>query len=101
MSSKMKSPLVLGATLVGSFLLSGAALAEGSCGAKHDQKMADKSMAEGKCGVANLDTNKDGKVSKAEYTAAHKQDASGFAMYDADKDGFVTSDEFEKKAKGS
>ena len=100
MSSKMKSPLVLGATLVGSFLLSGAALAEGSCGAKHDQKMADKSMAEGKCGVANLDTNKDGKVSKDEYWTAHKEDKTGFASRDANKDGFLTADEFEMK-KGS
>lgn len=38
------------------------------------------------------DTNKDGKWSKAEWLAAGRREM-GFAMIDADKDGFVTQPE--------
>lgn len=75
---------------------------EAKCGA--DKKAgeakcgADKKMAEGKCGEGNcgakamsmMDTDKDGKVSRAECAAYH--DAM-FTKADTNGDGFVTSDE--------
>ena len=47
-------------------------------------------------GFAALDTDKDGKVSKKEFVAAHKDASKGesrFAQLDTDKDGFLTQAE--------
>ncbi|QYE34515.1 hypothetical protein KZX46_17375 [Polymorphobacter sp. PAMC 29334] len=41
---------------------------------------------------AGMDTDHDGKVSKAEWLAAGRQER-GFEMMDADHDGFLTMDE--------
>jgi uncharacterized low-complexity protein len=128
MSSKMKSPLALGAALVGGLVLTGSAFAmqplstgymvsasavaegscggdkkaEGSCGADKDKKMAgDKSKAEGKCGLERMDADKDGKVSKAEYTAAHKDGGGDFDGHDANKDGVLTADELKDHMGGA
>ena len=123
MSSKMKSPLALGAALVGGLVLTGSAfamqplstgymvsasaVAEGSCGAEQkaadkDQKMAgDKAKAEGSCGLAKMDSDKDGKVSKAEYTAAHKDGTGDFDKHDANKDGTLTADELKDHMGGA
>lgn len=122
MSSKMKSPLALGAALVGGLVLTGSAfamqplstgymvsasaVAEGSCGAEHkadkDQKMAgDKAKAEGSCGLAKMDSDKDGKVSKAEYAAAHKDGTGDFDKHDANKDGTLTADELKDHMGGA
>lgn len=122
MSSKMKSPLALGAALVGGLVLTGSAfamqplstgymvsasaVAEGSCGAEHkadkDKKMAgDKAKAEGSCGLAAMDSDKDGKVSKAEYAAAHKDGTGDFDKHDANKDGTLTADELKDHMGGA
>jgi len=108
--------LAVGAALVGGMAMSASAFAmtdlasgymvaashaagEASCGA--DKKAgeakcgADKKAAEGKCGEGNcgakamamMDTNKDGKVSRAECAAHH--DAM-FTKADTNKDGFMT-----------
>ena len=87
MSSKMQSPLVLGAALAGRLVLTGSAfamqplstgymasasaVAEGSCGAEHKagEHKAGEKMAEGKCGMEHMDADKDGKVTKAEFLA--------------------------------
>src|SRR3546814_16353613 len=91
--------LAIGATLAGGLMLSGSAFAstplaqgyllgaqeagtadkakEGSCGAdkaKEGSCGADKAK-EGKCGVAAMDSDKDGKVSRAEFDAAHADKA--------------------------
>ena len=50
--------------------------AEGSCGA--DKKAAEGKCGEGKCGMDKVDTDKDGKASRAEFDAAeHKAHAEG------------------------
>lgn len=61
---------------------------EGSCG-------ADKAKAEGKCGIDKIDTDKDGKVSRAEFDAAHPDKADTFAKMDSNSDGFVDKAEAE------
>ncbi|MGO4550187.1 EF-hand domain-containing protein [Lysobacter sp. 2RAF19] len=129
MSSKIKSPLALSAALAGGLVLTGSAfamqplssgymasdsaVAEGSCGAEHKaaeaKKTADTGMKaeggmkaeEGKCGVAKMDSDKDGKVSKAEFAAAHDNDDSKFASHDTNSDGFITADEMEAHMGGS
>jgi uncharacterized low-complexity protein len=99
--------LAIGATLASGLMLSGSAFAstplaqgyllgaqeaapvdkakEGSCG-------ADKAK-EGKCGVAAMDSDKDGKVSRAEFDAAHADKAAMFDEIDTNKDGFMDADE--------
>lgn len=57
---------------------------EGKCGAK---------ASEGMCGVTMADINKDGKVSKEEFTKHH--DAM-FEHMDANKDGFIDKSEMGK-----
>jgi uncharacterized low-complexity protein len=116
MSSKTSNStvLMLGATLAGGlvlggsafameplaqgYMLAGASVAEGSCGADHaktaDQKAtSDKMAGEGKCGLEVMDTDKDGRVSSNEYAAAHKGDTSKFAEHDSDKDGYLSAEE--------
>lgn len=106
MSRSLKKP-ALTAAITGSLLLSASAFAstplpqgymlgadtaaatdkakEGGCGGKH---------AEGRCGMEKMDSNKDSKVSKAEFAAAHKQMADDmFAKVDGNKDGFISADE--------
>lgn len=68
--------------------------AEANCGA--DKKAGEggcggSKTGEGKCGVAFMDTDKDGKVSAAEFAVHHDQ--AMFAMHDANKDGFLTAEE--------
>jgi len=99
--------LAIGATLASGLMLSGSAFAstplaqgyllgaqeaapvekakEGSCG-------ADKAK-EGRCGVAAMDSDKDGKVSRAEFDAAHADKAGKFDEIDTNKDGFMDADE--------
>ena len=107
--SHKKHMLALGAALAGGLVLSGSAFAmdplaqgymlsasggekakEGNCGA---HKGADGKHAEGACGVDRMDTDKDGRVSRAEFAAAHKGDASKFAAHDPDGDGFISAAE--------
>ncbi|MCC8363652.1 hypothetical protein LK996_11285 [Lysobacter sp. A6] len=126
MSSKMKSPLVLGAALAGGLVLTGSsfamhplasgymasasAVAEGSCGAEHKDKMAaeqktaagdEKMKSEGKCGMDHMDADKDGKITKAEYTAAHADGGGNFDGHDANKDGVLTADELKEHMGGA
>jgi uncharacterized low-complexity protein len=122
MSSKNKSPLVLGAALAGGLVLTGSAfamqplasgymvsasaVAEGSCGAEHkahDMKAMgdDKMKSEGKCGMEHMDADKDGKVTKAEYAAAHAEGGGDFDSHDANKDGVLTADELKAHMGGA
>lgn len=61
-------------------------------------KVAEGKCGEGKCGVAKADTDKDGKVSQAEFAAAHPDMADKFAGVDTNSDGFI--DDAEMKARG-
>ena len=68
---------------------------EGQCGGK----TADSAKAghEGGCGVAKMDTDKDGRVSRAEFAAAHAGKEDKFADHDSDGDGFITQAEIDAR----
>ena len=46
------------------------------------------------------DTDRDGRISRAEFMAAHDGDASKFAMHDANNDGFISTDEMKHHKMG-
>ena len=58
---------------------------EGKCG--------EGKCGEGKCGMAKMDTDQDGRLSQAEFAAAHDGDTSRFAAHDPDGDGFISAEE--------
>ncbi|MGV8922038.1 MAG: hypothetical protein ACOH1L_01640, partial [Thermomonas sp.] len=66
---------------------------EGKCGGKHAD--AAKTDPEGSCGMAKMDTDKDGRLSRAEFNAAHKGSEEKFAAHDTDGDGFITQAEMD------
>ena len=72
--------------------------AEGSCGA--DKKAAEGKCGEGKCGMDKVDTDKDGKVSLAEFNTAHPGKEAKFAGIDTNKDGFIDAAEHKAHAEG-
>ncbi|QOD91936.1 EF-hand domain-containing protein [Lysobacter sp. CW239] len=82
--------------------------AEASCGAKHaaegrcgsanagaGKAAHEGKCGEGKCGMAMMDTDQDGKLSPAEFAAAHGGDSSQFAAHDGNGDGFIDADEMD------
>lgn len=95
---KKPTAVAIGATLVGGLMLSGSAfastqLAQGYLlGAQDAAKPADWS-AEGRCGSISMDSNNDGKVSRAEFTAAHAGTSADFDKLDANRDGYLDADE--------
>lgn len=116
-SSKKHVAVAIGTALAGGLLLSGSSFAitpltqgyllsahdaaapgekakEGSCGG--DKAKAEGKCGEGKCGMDKVDTDKDGKVSRAEFDAAHPGKGEKFAAMDTNSDGFV--DKAEKDA---
>ena len=113
MSCNNKKPVVIaiGAALAGGLVLSGSAfamqpLAQGymlaaSAGDKAAEgKCGEGKCGEGKCGVEKMDTDKDGRVSRAEFAAAHDNDASRFAAHDPDNDGFISAAEMKAHKEG-
>jgi len=58
-----------------------------------DKKAGEGKYGEGRCGTAMADTNKDGKITKEEWSKYH--DAM-FEKMDANKDGVVDKDEMDK-----
>ena len=119
MSHKSNKPTLVTATLAGGLLLAGSAFAatplaqgymlgaqdaaaattadksqEASCGAKTaEAKCGEGKCGEGKCGMDKMDTDKDGRISQAEFGAAHDGDTSKFAAHDPNSDGFVDAAE--------
>lgn len=112
-SNKSNKPVfAAGAALAGSLILAGSAFAatplaqgymlgaqdaasaakttEAACGAIHG---AGAKHAEGQCGMAHMDTDKDGTLSQAEFAAAHDGDSSRFAAHDGNADGVIDADE--------
>lgn len=113
-SNQKHVSLAFSAAIVGGLTLSGSAFAmqslpqgyllstsaaadekatEGKCG-------ADKKAGEGKCGIEKIDTDKDGKVSRAEFTTAHADKAATFDAIDTNKDGFIDAAEHKAHAEG-
>jgi uncharacterized low-complexity protein len=72
--------------------------AEASCGA--DKKTAEGKCGEGKCGMDKMDSDKDGRISSAEFAAVHDGDASKFGMHDTNKDGFISAEELKAHMEG-
>ena len=68
---------------------------EGKCGGKNAGTDAAKTSHEGGCGMAMMDTDKDGRLSRAEFNAAHKGEEAKFAAHDIDGDGFITQAEMD------
>jgi len=99
MSRSHAKPVALAmATALGGLALSGAAfsmapLAGGymvSAQDAGDATAAATKDAEGRCGMARVDTDGDGRMSAAEFAAAHpEKDPSYFAAMDSNGDGFV------------
>lgn len=101
--SKHNKPIALAvsAALVGGIALSSSAFAMTDLASGYMVAAAGgEKHAEGKCGVDKMDTDKDGKVSSAEFGAAHNGDTSKFAAHDTNKDGFITADEMKAKMEG-
>lgn len=110
MSKSNQKPvsLALSAALVGGLALSASAfamqpLAQGyllSATADAGEKAAEGKCGEGKCGMEKVDTDKDGKVSRAEFTTAHADKADKFDTMDANKDGFIDAAEHKAHSEG-
>lgn len=97
----IKKPVLLTAsTLAGSLLLAGSAfaatpLAQGYmlASAQDGAATTAKGSHEGKCGMDKMDTDKDGRISQAEFGASHGGDTSKFAAHDGNGDGFIDAAE--------
>lgn len=97
--SKTNKPAAVAIALAGGLALTGSAfamepLAQGYLLAAGETAKA----GEGKCGLAKADTDKDGKVSQAEFAAAHPDKAAKFAEIDTNKDGFIDAAEHKAHA---
>ena len=73
---------------------------EGKCGADKAKRDAASGMATGKRQhkphtMAHMDTDKDGRMSRAEFDAAHKGSEEKFACHDSNGDGFITQAEMD------
>ena len=111
--SNQKKPvaIALGTALAGGLVLSGSAfamqpLAQGYLLSAQDAATTatgDDKAKEGKCGMDVMDSDKDGKVSRAEFDAKHadKADQAKFDKIDANKDGFVDAAEGKAHMEGS
>ena len=115
--SRSKKPMLSATALAGGLILAGSTFAatplaqgymlgaqstpaaskaaDATCGSKHAGGNCGGMMRghEGGCGMAMMDTNKDGKVTRAEFDATH---AGMFTRIDTNKDGAI--DEAEMKA---
>ncbi|KAF1687115.1 EF-hand domain-containing protein [Pseudoxanthomonas taiwanensis] len=121
-SNKKPVVLALGTALVGGLALSGSAFGmeslgqgymvgasagdkaqegkcgEGKCGA--DRKAGEGKCGEGKCGMDKMDTDKDGRISRAEFAAAHGGKDDKFAMHDTNGDGYISAEEMKAHKEG-
>ncbi|WP_052107813.1 hypothetical protein [Aerolutibacter daejeonensis] len=113
--SHSKKPMLSATALAGGLILAGSAFAatplaqgymlgtqstptaekaaDASCGAKHAAGNCGGMMMrghEGGCGMAMMDANKDGKITRAEFDATH---AGKFAQIDTNKDGVIDAAE--------
>ena len=97
--------LAIGATLAGGLALSGSAfastqLAQGYLLGAQDAAPSTDKAKEGGCGAAAMDSDKDGKVSRAEFEAMHAGQGAVFDEIDTNKDGFMDADEGKAHSEG-
>ncbi|MBD9435520.1 EF-hand domain-containing protein [Pseudoxanthomonas sp. PXM03] len=109
MSKNTTKPAAVAIALAGGILLAGSSfamepLAQGyllaapEAAKAGEGKCGEGKCGEGKCGMAKADTDKDGKVSQAEFAAAHPDKAGKFADIDTNKDGFIDAAEHKAHA---
>ena len=118
--SRSKKPMLSATALAGGLILAGSAFAatplaqgymlgtqstptaekagDASCGAKHAGGhcggMMMRGHHEGACGMAMMDANKDGKVTRAEFDRVH---ADMFTKADTNKDGAIDAAEMKAR----
>lgn len=118
--SRSKKPMLSATALAGGLILAGSAFAatplaqgymlgtqntpaaekaaDASCGAKHAAGNCGGMMMmrghEGGCGMAMMDANKDGKVTRAEFDRVH---ADMFTKADTNKDGAIDAEEMKAR----
>ncbi|WP_407351462.1 hypothetical protein [Luteimonas sp. R10] len=91
--------VAIGTALAGGLLLSGSAfamtpLAQGYLlGAQEAATAGADKAREGKCGMERVDGDGDGRISAAEFDAAHPDKAEKFTDIDANGDGFIDAAE--------
>lgn len=73
---------------------------EGKCGGDKAKRDAASGMATGKRQhkphmMSAMDTDKDGRMSRAEFNAAHKGSEGKFSAYDGNGDGFISQPEMD------
>ncbi len=71
---------------------------EGKCGGDKTKRDAASGQASGKRqhhAMADMDTDKDGRMSRAEFDAAHKGSEEKFGAHDGNGDGFITQAEMD------
>lgn len=99
MSKTSPKPAAIAIALAGGIALSGSAFAMQPMAQGYLLSAGETAKAaEGKCGLAKADSDKDGKVSQAEFSAAHPDKADKFATIDANKDGFIDAAEHKAHA---
>ena len=107
--SKTTKPAAVAVALAGGILLAGSSfamepLAQGyllaapEAAKAGEGKCGEGKCGEGKCGMAKADTDNDGKVSQAEFAAAHPDKAADFAGIDTNTDGFIDAAEHKAHA---
>lgn len=118
--SRKPLSLVIGAAVATTALASGPAFAMQPLEAGYGVNTAavEGACGEGKCGagkcggsapakadgkpaahhtLADMDSDKDGRLSRTEFAAAHDGKSDKFAAYDADGDGFISQAEMDKR----
>jgi uncharacterized low-complexity protein len=94
-SSKKPVAIAVGTALAGGLLLSGSAFAVNPLpqgyllGAQEAATAHTPARAAGRCGPAKASTPGDGRISRAEFDAAHPDKGDRFAAIDANGDGFI------------
>lgn len=84
--------LAISAAIAAGSMFSMQAMAHGYM---QDTAAPTKANHEGSCGMAKMDTDKDGRLSRAEFDAAHKGSKATFASQDGNGDGFITKAEMD------
>ncbi len=95
MSTHTPVAIALGTALAG-LTLAGASFAMQPLAQGYMLAAADIKGQEGSCGMQKADTDQDGRISQAEFAAAHPDRTDQFARIDTNQDGFI--DEAEHRA---
>lgn len=89
LASAAENPFAMQSLDQGYMVAQAGKMGEGKCGGMK--------AGEGRCGMTMMDANKDGKISKEEFTKHHE---AMFATMDANKDGSISKDEMGKMMDG-